>query len=111
MHRDRSHQLPCATGFRVHQDKLDGYLFFVPENWIPVTVRRLFPGLLHVLDACCRPDMHVLHIIAELWQRHLLPQPLQRERELVCGCVVAIIIQLYLSRRPGAAGGCRQAHA
>ncbi|CAL5222793.1 g5209 [Coccomyxa viridis] len=24
-------------GFRIHQDKLDGYYFFFPENWLPVT--------------------------------------------------------------------------
>ncbi len=55
-------------GYRYHQDKLDGYSFFFPEDWQPVTVRaeqlpsmcckraphRLFP---HVqLVACCLPD-------------------------------------------------------
>ncbi|BDA41374.1 PsbP domain-containing protein 1, chloroplastic [Coccomyxa sp. Obi] len=24
-------------GFSLHQDKLDGYLFFVPDSWLPVT--------------------------------------------------------------------------
>lgn len=36
------------AGFRVHQDKLDGYLFFVPENWLPVTV-----------STCCAWHQHV----------------------------------------------------
>ena len=29
-------------GFRLHQDRLDGYYFFYPETWIPLTVR--IPG-------------------------------------------------------------------
>ena len=45
-------QLLCATGFRVHQDKLDGYVFFVPENWLPVTVREEVSWVMHVPGAC-----------------------------------------------------------
>jgi len=28
---------PKPTGFRVHEDKLDGYSFLYPDDWIPVT--------------------------------------------------------------------------
>ena len=39
------HPHPCSPGFRVHQDKLDGYYFFFPENWLPVTVSLLASSL------------------------------------------------------------------
>lgn len=27
-----------TTGFRLHEDRLDGYYFFYPDTWLPVTV-------------------------------------------------------------------------
>ena len=42
--------IQCITGFRTHQDKLDGYYFFFPENWLPVTV-RLYDSSNHLV-AC-----------------------------------------------------------
>ena len=43
------HPFSCSLGFRVHQDKLDGYYFFFPENWLPVTVSLLASSSLLVL--------------------------------------------------------------
>ena len=102
----------ARAGFRVHQDKLDGYLFFVPEQWLPVTVCA---GLSHQLIS----DMYMHHAsdqvklspCADLRQRHLLPQPLQCQREPVCGRVFALVLKLCLRRGPGAARGGGQAHA
>jgi len=28
---------PAPPGYRLHQDKIDGYSFFYPEDWLPVT--------------------------------------------------------------------------
>ena len=42
-------QASWPAGFRVHQDKLDGYYFFFPDNWLPVTV-----SCCGLLTTCCR---------------------------------------------------------
>ena len=36
-HPNLHHRQPPPPGFRAHEDKLDGYSFLYPDDWIPVT--------------------------------------------------------------------------
>ncbi len=95
----------CA-GIRRHVDKLDGYTFDIPESWIPVSVR---PD--HVALMCPTYDEHsarsiaavpgtpaVLRLLvrlaaADLGQRRVLPEPVQRRGESVREYFVAELVQ------------------
>lgn len=104
------------SGYRYHVDKLDGYSFFYPEDWQPVTVRGSIvyahAGTAHaclgrpacdegarapcarvplVWPTACAPAP-VRRAAADLWQRRVLPQPLQRGGEPVCECLLAVLL-------------------
>lgn len=108
-------------GFRYHEDKLDGYSFFYPEDWQPVTVRAGLPVLRRLLLVRCgphpllsahaapMPPTHPLLLLiflfcspaADLGQRRLLPQPFQRGGELLRQRVLPLLLQVRRAARGG----------
>jgi len=69
--------IEAPPGFRVHEDRLDGYYFFYPDDWLPVTVRGGGLGAECWHAAAARPENGAMLTLSspssDLWQRRLLP--------------------------------------